>query len=222
MVSGICLGGRIQPRDLPLWQTTVASGAPGTPLLAEKGRQSQLGVFSGPFALATGVAGKAGGLGKWPSMVAALILLVSSLRVSLAAAAQRLLLTGSQRRTFRCVSRPVGVVEPAVALCWSLRNLGGGGGAPLEAARVLQSAVSRRVVGKIAAAGGRGECRRRDSSSAGTVDRTSARSESRWERSRLASAGTAWLPTKARGGEPRGIPRRWKATSLSKILSHRF
>ena len=42
---------------------------------------------------------------------------------------------------------------------------------------------------------GRGECRRRDRSSAGTVDRTSARSESRRERSRLARAGTAWLPT---------------------------
>ena len=47
-------------------------------------------------------------------------------------------------------------------------------------------------------------CCRRDSSSAGTVDRTSARSESRQERSRLARAGsgTAWLPTKARAFDP--------------------
>ena len=74
--------------------------------------------------------------------------------------------------------------------------------ASLEAARALLSAVSRSVVGKIAAAGGRGECRRRDSSSAGTVDRTSARSESRRERSRLARTGTAWLPTKARAFDP--------------------
>ena len=64
------------------------------------------------------------------------------------------------------------------------------------------SAVSRSVAGKIAEAGGRRECRRRDSSSVGIVDRTSARSESWRERSRLASAGTAWLPTKARAFDP--------------------
>ena len=57
-------------------------------------------------------------------------------------------------------------------------------------------------MGKIAAAGGRGKCRRRDSSSAGTVDRTSARSESRRGRSRLARTGIAWLPTKARAFDP--------------------
>ena len=72
----------------------------------------------------------------------------------------------------------------------------------MEAARALLSAVSKSVEGKIAAAGGRGECRRRDSSSVGTVDRTSVRSESRRERSRLASARTAWLPTKARAFDP--------------------
>ena len=109
--------------------------------------------------------------------------------------------------------------------------------ASLEAARALLSAVSRSVGGKIAIAGGRRECRRRDSSSAGTVDRTSARSESRQERSRLAKAGTAWLPTKARafdstrgfsqswplprGREPCGIPRRWRATSLARISFRR-
>ena len=74
--------------------------------------------------------------------------------------------------------------------------------ASLEAVRALLSAVSKSVEGKIAAAGGRGECRRRDSSSVGTVARTSVRSESRWERSRLANAGTAWLPTKARAFDP--------------------
>ena len=73
--------------------------------------------------------------------------------------------------------------------------------ASLEAAQALLS-VSRSVVGMIATAGGRGECRRRDSSSAGTVDRTSARSESRRERSRLARAGTAWLPTMTRAFDP--------------------
>ena len=72
----------------------------------------------------------------------------------------------------------------------------------LDAARALLSAVSRSVDGKIAAAGGRRECRRRDSSSVGTVYLTSARSESRRERSRLASAGTAWLPTKAIAFDP--------------------
>ena len=72
----------------------------------------------------------------------------------------------------------------------------------LEAARALLSAVSKSVEGKIAAAGSRGGCRRRDSSSVGTVDRTSARSESRRERSRLVSAGTAWLPAKAKAFDP--------------------
>ena len=74
--------------------------------------------------------------------------------------------------------------------------------ASLEAARAFLSAVSMGVVGKTPKAGGRGECRRRDSSSAGTVDCTSARSESQRERSRLATAGTAWLATTARAFNP--------------------
>ena len=69
-----------------------------------EGTQESVGAFSGPFALATGVAGTAGGLGKGPSMVAALVLPVSSLRARLAVGARRLLLTGSQRRTARCVA----------------------------------------------------------------------------------------------------------------------
>ena len=161
-----------------------------------EGARELVGAFSGPFALATGVARTASGLGKGQPMVAALVLPVSSL-----------LLTGSQRRTSRSVSRSVGGAGPVVALCWSFRNVGAGcralwTRASLEAARALLSTVSKSVEGKIAAAGGRGECRRRDSSSAGTVDRTSARSESRRERCRLASAGTAWLPTKARAFDP--------------------
>ena len=82
-----------------------------------QGARESVGAFSGLFALATGVAGTAGGSGKGPSMVAVLILPVSSLRVSLALVARRLLLTGSQRRPFRCVSRLVGRVGPAFALC---------------------------------------------------------------------------------------------------------
>ena len=58
-------------------------------------------------------------------MVAALVLPVSSLRVRLAIGERHLLLTGSQRRTSRCVSRSVDGVGPAIALCWSLRNAGG-------------------------------------------------------------------------------------------------
>ena len=45
MVSGTRLGGRTPPRDLPLWRTTVASGAPDTPLLAQKGRGSRFELF---------------------------------------------------------------------------------------------------------------------------------------------------------------------------------
>ena len=69
-------------------------------------------------------------------------------------------------------------------------------------AGIVLRAVSKSVEGKITTAGGRGECRRRDSSSVSTVARTSVKSESRRERSRLASAGTAWLPTKARAFDP--------------------
>ena len=95
------------------------------PLTRPEGARESVGAFSGPFALATGVVEMAGGLGKGPSMVAALVLPVSSLRAHLAVRARRLLLTGSQRRTSRCVGRSVGGVGPAVALCWSLRNVGG-------------------------------------------------------------------------------------------------
>ena len=49
MVSGIRLGGRIPPRVLPLSRTTVASGATGTPLPTQKGRQSQLERFPDPL-----------------------------------------------------------------------------------------------------------------------------------------------------------------------------
>ena len=109
MVSGTTrLGGQTSPRDLPLWRTTVANGAPGTPLLAQSGHGRQLERFSGPFALATGVAGKAGGLGKGSSMGAVLVPPVSSPRVRLAVGARCLLLTGGQWRTSRRVSRPVG------------------------------------------------------------------------------------------------------------------
>ena len=89
-----------------------------------EGATESVGVFSGPFALVTGVAGTASGSGKGPAVVAALIRLVSCLRVSLVVVTWRLLLTESQRRTSRCVSRTVGGVGPAVALCWSLRNMG--------------------------------------------------------------------------------------------------
>ena len=104
-------------------------------------------------------------------------------------------MTGSQRRTdlpLPCAGR-FGMRGGCRAL-WTR--------ASLDAARALLSAVSRSVDGKITAAGGRGECRRRDSSSVGTVYLTSARSESRRDRSRLASAGTAWLATKASAFDP--------------------
>ena len=82
MVPGIRLGGRIPPRDLPLWQTTVASGVPGNPPTRPEGATESVGAFSGPFALATGVAGTASGSGKGPAVVAVLIRLVSRMRVS--------------------------------------------------------------------------------------------------------------------------------------------
>ena len=81
-------------------------------------------MFSGHFALATGVAGMAGGSGKGPAVVAALIRLVSCLRVSLVVVTRHMLLSGSQWRASRCVRRTVGGVGPAVALCWLLWNTG--------------------------------------------------------------------------------------------------
>ena len=153
------------------------------------GATESVGALSGPFALPTGVAGTAGGLGKGPALVAVLVRLVSRLRASLVVITRRLLLTGSQRGASRRVRRTVGRVGSAVALCWLPRDAGR-----------MQVLVDEGIVGGCASLV---ECRiqecsgedrrRRDSSSAGTVDRTSARSESRRERSRLARAGTAWL-----------------------------
>ena len=51
MVPGTRLGGRTPLRDLSLWQTTVASGAPDTPLLAQKGHGSQFERFPDPLPL---------------------------------------------------------------------------------------------------------------------------------------------------------------------------
>ena len=118
-----------------------------------EGAWESVRALSGPFALATGVAGTAGRLGKAPAMVAVLVLPVSSLRVRLAVGARRLLLTGSQRRTSRCVSRSVGGVGPAVALCWSLRD-----------ARGMQGLVDESIVGCCASLVERGvqECGRED------------------------------------------------------------
>ena len=124
MVSSICLGGRIPPRDLPLWRTTVASGATGTPLLAQKGRQSQLERFPDPLPLPPELPERPVDRGKGLAVVAALIRLVSRLRVSLVAVTRRLLLPGSRWRVSQCACQTVSGVGPAVALCWSLRDTG--------------------------------------------------------------------------------------------------
>ena len=63
-----------------------------------EGAIEAIGALSGPFALPTGVAGTAGGLGKGSALVADLVRLVSRLRGSLAVITRRLLLTGSQWR----------------------------------------------------------------------------------------------------------------------------
>ena len=92
MVSGIRLGGRIPPRVLPLSRTTAASGDRHPPTRPE-GATESVGALSGPFALLTGVAGTAGGLGKGPALVAVLVRLVSRLRASLVVITRRLLLS---------------------------------------------------------------------------------------------------------------------------------
>ena len=65
-----------------------------------EGAIESVGAFSGSFALATGVAGTAGGSGKGPFGVATLIRLVSRSRVSLVTVTRCLLLPGSQWRAF--------------------------------------------------------------------------------------------------------------------------
>ena len=131
------------------------------PPTCPEGATESVGALSRPFALPTGVAVTAGGLGKGPALVAVLVRLVSRLRASLVVITRCLLLTGSQQRASRCVRRTVGRVGSAVALSWSIRDTGRMQGlvqtrASLEAARALLSAVSRSVEGNIATAGGRG------------------------------------------------------------------
>ena len=65
-----------------------------------EGAIESVGAFFGPFALATGIAGTAGGSGKGLVGVAALIWLVSRSRVSLVTVTRRLLLPGSQVESF--------------------------------------------------------------------------------------------------------------------------
>ena len=89
-----------------------------------EGATESVGALSRPFALPTGVAGTAGGLGKGPALVAALVRLVNCLRASLVVVTRCLLLTGSQQRASRRVCRTVGGGGSAVALCWSLWNTG--------------------------------------------------------------------------------------------------
>ena len=148
----------------------------------------------------------AGGLGKGPAMVAVLVLpeqpesspghwsAASAVDGESAGNFPMCQPIGWQSWTCCC---PVLVASGCRGVCKALWTR-----ASLDAARALLSTVSKSVEGKIATAGGRGECRKRESSSVGTVDLTSARSESRRERSRLASAGTAWLPMKARAFDP--------------------
>ena len=79
MLSDTRLGGRTPPRDLPLWRTTDRH-----PPTRPEGAWESVCSLSGPFALATGVVGTAGGSGKGAVMVAVLVLPVHSLSVCLA------------------------------------------------------------------------------------------------------------------------------------------
>ena len=102
----------------------------------------------------------------------------------------------------------------------------------LDAARVLLRAVFSSVGGNSADEGGNGAWRSLESSSAGTVERTSERRESLRNSTKLARTGAIWLPRNSRtlhrrpsasgssNVPPRAeIPRtwtEWRATSLAR------
>ena len=77
--------------------------------------------------------------------------------------------------------------------------------ASLDAARILLTAVSRSVGGNSAEEGGNGAWRSLESSSAGTVERTSKRRESLRNSTRLARTGVVWLPKNSRDFAPETI-----------------
>ena len=73
------------------------------------------------------------------------------------------------------------------------------------AARILVNADSSRGDGKRDTVSGRGEYLKRATSSAGTVERTSARRESRLERTRLPRAVQPWLARNTKALDPERI-----------------
>ena len=100
--------------------------------------------------------------------------------------------------------------------------------ASLDVASVLLRAVSRSVGGNSAEEGGNGAWRSLESSSVGTVERTSERRESLRNSTRLARTGVVWLPRNSRDFAPETISL-WKferassgrdSPNLDRVESH--
>ena len=87
-------------------------------------------------------------------------------------------------------------------------------GVPCGRARRSKPPVSKRPGGNSADEFGNGAWRSLDSSSGGTVERTSARRESLRNSVRLDRAETVWLPRNSRASEPE-TTNRWKSTRVS-------
>ena len=77
--------------------------------------------------------------------------------------------------------------------------------ASLDTARVLLRAVSRSVGGNSAEGGGNKAWRSLESSSTGTVERTSERRESLRNSTMLARTGVVWLPRNLKDYAPETI-----------------
>ena len=93
-----------------------------------KGAIESVGALSGPFALPTGVAGTAGGLGKGLALVASLVRVVSRLGSSLVVVTRRLLLTGESAGSFPMCLLNGWRRRLCCALCWSFQKYGADAG----------------------------------------------------------------------------------------------
>ena len=93
--------------------------------------------------------------------------------------------------------------------------------ASFAAARILVNDESSRGDGKKATVSGRGEYLNRATSSAGTVERTSARRESCLERTRLPRAVQPWLARNSKALDPERISHSKSARTSSGICSRK-
>ena len=162
-------------------------------------------LLSGSFTFSSRAAGASGGRGKGSLTLAALPLLA---RLARTGRSRRLLLsrTGTSGARLRRTSRR----RPSRPFSSRRfpRNPGRTKGMlnkRVVGSRILVNAESSRGDGKIETVSGRGEYLKRATSYAGTVERTSARRESRLERTRLPRTVQPWLARNSKALDPERI-----------------